>query len=254
MGEGPSILLIHGTGASTHSWRELAPLLARDFTVLALDLPGHGFTECPPQRRLSLPAMASAVAALAESIGLRPLAVVGHSAGVAVALRCCLDSTMVPQSVISINGALMPFRGPAGYLFPPLAKLLFVNPLTPRIFARGAGNRERVVRLIRGTGSELDEPGISLYARLFRSPAHVAATLGMMANWDLYRFVRDLPALDLPLFLMAGENDQAVAPGDAERIAKLVSRAQVLPLPGLGHLAHEEDPVGVAEVIKRVLA
>ena len=44
MGQGPVALLLHGTGSATHSWRDLAPLLARDFTVVAPDLPGHGFT------------------------------------------------------------------------------------------------------------------------------------------------------------------------------------------------------------------
>lgn len=253
MGEGPPILLLHGTGASTHSWRGLAPLLAGDFTVIAPDLPGHGFSECPPQRRLSLPAMAAAVAALVDVLEIRPVAVVGHSAGAAIAIRCCLDASLAPEFLISINGALMPFRGPAGWLFPPLAKLLFVNPLTPRIFARSAGNRERVERLIRGTGSELDQAGIELYARLFRSSGHVAATLGMMANWDLYRFARELPALKAPLHLLVGENDRAVSPGDAERIRRLVSGAQVRRMPRLGHLAHEEDPISVAEAINGIV-
>ena len=55
MGDGPAVVLAHGTGSSTHSWRTLAPLLARRFTVIAPDLPGHGFTEMPETRRLSLP-------------------------------------------------------------------------------------------------------------------------------------------------------------------------------------------------------
>jgi len=46
-GTGPVLLLVHGTGAATHSWRELAPLLARRFTVIAPDLPGPGFTQRP---------------------------------------------------------------------------------------------------------------------------------------------------------------------------------------------------------------
>ena len=45
MGSGPVLLLAHGTGAATHSWRGLAPLLAQHFTVVAPDLPGHGYTE-----------------------------------------------------------------------------------------------------------------------------------------------------------------------------------------------------------------
>lgn len=254
MGEGPPLLLIHGTGASTHSWRRLAPLLAGQFTVIAMDLPGHGFTECPARRRLSLPAMAAAVAALVDALRVRPAAVVGHSAGAAILIRCCLDGTLSPGSVISINGALLPFRGAAGYLFPPLAKLLFVNPLMARVLARSAADRERVVRLIRGTGSELDDEGIDLYARLFASPAHVAATLGMMANWDLHRFARDLPDLQVPLRLITAENDKAVSPSEAERVCSMVRNGRLLRLDGLGHLAHEEDPTGVAELIAELAA
>jgi len=247
MGEGPTILLIHGTGASTHSWRGVAPLLADGFRVVAPDLPGHGFTERLPRQRLSLPGMAAAVASLVDHLSLEPVAVVGHSAGAAIAVRCCLDAALAPASVISVNGALLPFRGSAGFLFPSLAKLLFLNPLTPRVLARSAGSRERVVRLIRGTGSELDETGIELYARLFSNPAHVSATLGMMANWDLRRLCRELPELRARLLLIVGERDEAVAPADAERVRTMMPGARIERLPGLGHLAHEEDAKAVAQ-------
>ncbi len=66
MGEGPPLLLIHGTGAATHSWRGLMPMLARHFTVIAPDLPGHGFTQSPPAHRLSLPGMASDLSQLLQ--------------------------------------------------------------------------------------------------------------------------------------------------------------------------------------------
>ena len=249
MGEGPAVLLVHGTGASTHSWRSLAPLLARRFTVIAPDLPGHGFTDCPPRRRLSLPEMARAVASLIDELAVEPRLVVGHSAGAAILLRCCLDASLTPDAAISVNGALLPFRGTAGYLFPPLAKLLFLNPLMPRIFARSAASQERVARLIDGTGSRLDDAGIELYGRLFTNSAHVAATLGMMAHWDLNRLHRDLPDLRLPLLLIAAENDLAVSPDDAERVCRMVPSARVARLSGLGHLAHEEDADAVARLI-----
>eukprot|EP01035_Chromulina_nebulosa_P062926 gene62926-86075_t len=64
MGTGPALLLVHGTGAATHSWRDLAPILAERFTVIAPDLPGHGFSDCPPAHLLSLPAMAQGLASL----------------------------------------------------------------------------------------------------------------------------------------------------------------------------------------------
>jgi magnesium chelatase accessory protein len=250
MGRGAPILLIHGTGASSHSWRTLAPVLATRYDVIVPDLPGHGFTSTPPRRKLSLPAMVEATAALVSALQVRPVLAVGHSAGAAILIRCCLDGRLAPDALISVNGALLPFRGAAGFLFPPLAKLLFLNPLAPRMVARGAHDHERVVRLIRDTGSELDEVGIELYARLFRSPSQVAATLGMMAHWDLHRLARDLPGLELPLLLLVGENDGAVSPDDAERVAGRVTGARVERLPGLGHLAHEEDPAAVAASIE----
>ncbi|MBY6204881.1 alpha/beta fold hydrolase BchO [Halomonas denitrificans] len=249
MGRGPVALLVHGTGASTHSFRTLAPRLAQRYTVVMPDLPGHGFTERRRHEGLSLPNMARAVAELADALALEPTLVVGHSAGAAILLRCCLDGTLAPEAAVAINGALLPFRGAAGFLFPPLAKLLFLNPLVPRVFARSARDRERVVRLIRGTGSVLDDSGIDLYARLFASPRHVAATLGMMANWNLHRLTADLSTLTLPLLLVVGEDDEAVDPADAERVRRRLPAARIARLPGLGHLAHEEDADAVAEAV-----
>ena len=87
MGQGPVMLLLHGAGAATHSWRDLAPRLARDFTVVAPDLPGHGFTQTPNAAGLSLNGMARGVTSLLKALDLRPQLAVGHSAGAAIALR-----------------------------------------------------------------------------------------------------------------------------------------------------------------------
>ena len=59
----PWLVLLHGTGSSTHSWRDVAPLLAQQYSVLALDLPGHAFTSMPRAAEQSLPGMARHVAA-----------------------------------------------------------------------------------------------------------------------------------------------------------------------------------------------
>ena len=89
MGEGPVLLLIHGTGAATHSWRHLAPLLAAHFKVVAIDLPGHGFSDPAPSSRVaSLPGMARALGELLQTLDLDCAIVVGHSAGGAIACAC----------------------------------------------------------------------------------------------------------------------------------------------------------------------
>ena len=66
----PVLLLLHGTGAATHSWRSLAPLLAEHFRVVAPDLPGHGFTSGRPSGGLAMPAVARSVSDLMGALAL----------------------------------------------------------------------------------------------------------------------------------------------------------------------------------------
>lgn len=246
---GPSLVLLHGTGAATHSWRGLVPLLAPYFSIVSLDLPGHGFTQRPPQTLLSLPGMAAGVCELLKVLDVHPDMVAGHSAGAAVMLRMALDCKMSPKGLVSLNGALKPYGGSAASWLSPLAKLLFVNPFMPRFFAWQAGNKTAVERLIRNTGSTIDAEGIEQYRILVSNPDHVAGALGMMANWQLDPLARDLRILDVPLLLVAGKNDKAIKSDDAFDVRAMTKNAKVEIMRGLGHLAHEEAPDQVAEII-----
>jgi len=248
-GQGPDLLLIHGTGAATHSWRGLFPLLRKDFRVVAPDLPGHGFTEAPDRRRLSLDAMAADLSDLLEVLEVRPAVAVGHSAGAAILARMCLDGSIDPRLLVSLNGALLPFRGVAGRFFSPLAKVLAATSMFPTLFATRASNRAVVERLLRGTGSAVDEEGVEFYWRLVQSAGHCAAALGMMANWDLEPLMRALPKLRPQLDLIVGERDRTVDPNVSRRVSGRVPGARLVPLPGLGHLAHEEAPQRMMEII-----
>jgi len=251
MGDGPAILLLHGTGASTHSWGRLAPLLAEHFTVVAPDLPGHGFNSAVASNRLSLPGMARSLNRLLGTLEIEPALAVGHSAGAAISVRMCLEGYIAPRALVSLNGAFLPFDGLAGHLFPTMAKLLFLNPLAPRVFAWGASDRSRIEKLIKETGSAIDGTGVDLYQRLFRDRRHVAGALGMMANWNLDALNHDLSKLTAPLTLVVGTADKTVPPSTADEVRKVLPTATVNTLPGLGHLAHEESPEAVAEIILR---
>ena len=253
MGLGPVLLLLHGTGSSTHSWRMLAPLLARDFTVVAPDLPGHGFSRPPSSGDgYTLPSVASSVAAMLRPLGLpSPHLVAGHSAGAAIACRMCLDGHIAPDAVISLNGALLPFMGIASELFGPMARALARSWVASRAFATLAGTRPSVDRLLRATGSRIDADGARFYARLASNPAHVAGALGLMANWDLRGLGRDLRKLSTDLILIVGDNDKMIPPSDAMRVRSWLPRAEIIRLTGLGHLAHEEKPAEIATLIGR---
>jgi len=249
MGTGPVVLLLHGTGAATHSWRDLAPLLAAHFTVVAPDLPGHGFTEAPIWPRMSLPAMAGALAALLDALDLAPSLVIGHSAGAAIGIEMCRTGRIAPLGLISLNGALLPMRGVVTHMFSPIAKLFAMNPLVPRLFAWRAKDPAIVRRLLAGTGSTIDAAGQAQYATLVRSSGHAAAALTMMANWDLDPIEAALPNFTPRLLLVTGANDRSIPPREAERIARMVPGAQLVSMPQLGHLAHEEAPGDTAAII-----
>jgi magnesium chelatase accessory protein len=254
LGEGPVMLLLHGTGAATHSWRDLAPLLASDFTIVAPDLPGHGFTTGRPAGGLTMPAMARAIGDLLDALALRPQIIVGHSAGAAIAVRMALDRLADPGAIVGLAAALLPFPGFGAALFPTLARLLFVNPFAPHLFAgiaRSGGETARF--LLRSTGSRIDAAGIACYERLFGCPGHCAGALAMMADWDLDHLARDLPRLAAPLRLIHGEADRAIPLARAREAAALVADGQLTVLPGLGHLAHEERPAEVAAIVRTLV-
>ena len=249
MGQGPRLLLLHGTAASTHSFRALAPLLAPHFTLLIPDLPGHAFTEMPPGGRLSLPVMRDLLRALLGAMGFVPELAAGHSAGAAVLCRTALDAAEFrPRRIVSLNGALLPFGGVTGRIAPGLARALYANPIAPRVFAFLAGE-DSVRRLIGNMGSKIDRDGVRQYRTLMANPGHVAAALGMMTHWDLDGLAADLPRLPVPLTLVTAASDRAVPPATAAAVRAILPSADIVALKGVGHLAHEEKPALVADAL-----
>lgn len=241
MGDGPVALLLHGTGAATHSWRGLAPLLMPHFTVVSVDLPGHGFTGA--LRRAGPTEVATGLAALMAALDLAPALTIGHSAGAAIALTMAEKQLAPPQAIISLGGALLPFPGMAGRLFPAMARMLFVNPLVPELFAMRARVPGEVAAFLhRSTGSRIDARGIALYERLLRTSGHIGGALALMANWDLEPLQAAMPKLDLPILLAHGANDKTIPPATSRTIAARLPQGEALILPDLGHLAHEEAP------------
>lgn len=253
-GDGPLLLLLHGTGASLHSWQALAAELQGRHTLLSLDLPGHARSGPLPARRRSLAGMAAALAELLRALQVRPHAVIGHSAGAALMVQLALDGHLDGARLIGLNAALLPFDGWAGFLFPPLARLLALNPVVPWLAAWRAQDPAAVRRLIAATGSRLGDDGVARYAALLRQPSHVAGVLSMMADWDLQALQAALPRLQRPLHLLVATHDGTVPPAQAERLAaRWPQWVHLHRLPGLGHLAHEEAPARVAAALAPLL-
>ena len=245
----PVCLLLHGTGAATHSWRDIIPLLAKDYDVIALDLPGHGFTRPTISRQVSLPKMAASIGVLLEELEASPALIVGHSAGAAIGLQLMLDKCWkIP--LVGLNPALIPFPGLAAKLFPQLAKMLFTNPFVSRIFARWArypGETEKFLR--RSTGSRIDPAGALYYGHLFSRSGHCDGAIRMMANWRLEELQNRLTEIETPVLLVHGQKDNAIPKSAVQGAADLIAQSTIEEVANVGHLAHEEDPEQLAQII-----
>jgi magnesium chelatase accessory protein len=249
LGSGPVLLLLHGTGASGHSFRALAPLLARRFTVVIPDLPGHAFSSLPGRFEPSLANMAVALGALVRGLGLEVDVAVGHSAGAALLVQMALSGAIAPRLLVGLASALVPFRGFAGALFPPLARVLARSAIAPWVAAVQARDPKSLERIVHGTGSTLDARGLALYQRLASRPGHVANVLAMLARWDLEPLYAALPSLRTPCLLLAGERDLAVPVSQQREVAARIPGARLQVLASAGHLLHEERPEEVARLI-----
>jgi magnesium chelatase accessory protein len=247
VGAGPVVLLLHGAGGATHSFRHLIPLLIPHYRIVALDLPGQGLSVLGARGRCGLDSVAEDIAALIHHQGWQPFAIIGHSAGAAIAQR--LAEILPLNAVIGINSALGAFEGLEGWLFPVMAKALALTPFVPSLFSKLAGTPTQVRQLIATTGSTLDEEGLVLYLHLMQKPAHVGATLAMMAQWNLTPFLRRLKDQKVPSLLLSATNDRAVPPAVSARAAQVMPNATWHDIAGYGHLVHEEAAELVAAPI-----
>ena len=255
-GQGETILLLHGAGGSVHSFRDMIPMLAVRYRVVAVDLPGQGFTRLGARHRSGLREMSEDLAALCVQENWQPVAVVGHSAGAALALQ--LSKTLLSPrghspDIVGINAALDNFSGVAGTVFPVLAKVLATLPFTARIFSATAKNPTRIQSLIAGTGSDIGPEGLRCYHALVQDRDHADATLLMMSQWSLDDLLNDLPAITSRTLLIAAKNDKTVPWKVSERASSRIPDAQLITLEHLGHLAHEEAPELVVNDILQFL-
>ncbi len=253
-GEGPTVLLLHGAGAASHSWRHVLPMLSKSFRVVAPDLPGHGFTRLGARNRSGLVPMSEDLLHLCDELGLPPDAIIGHSAGAAIAMQMAEIAADPPKALLGVNGAFGSFKGIAGWLFPALAQVLAISPLAPDIISRLLRSESRVRALLESTGSRIDDETVGHYQRLVCDRDHVNGTLCMMAQWQVGALLADTDLQDLSILFLVGEDDRTVPPAVSHQASNHISSARVLSIPSAGHLLHEEAPERVAAEVEKFLA
>jgi haloacetate dehalogenase len=185
-GAGPPLLLLHGYPQTHVAWHRVAPMLARQFTLILPDLRGYGRSRGPApdaeHRRFSKRAMAQDMAAMMSALGHERFRVAGHDRGARVGYRLCLDH---PERVerfaaIDIIPTLDMWEGMnadkalASYHWTFLA---VPSPVPERLI--GADPEFYIGHLLErwaGRPDALDPAAVAAYLGQFRDPAVVAAT------------------------------------------------------------------------------
>ena len=244
LGNGPVVLLVHGTGGSSHSWGPCAAALSQKFTVIVTDLPGHGFTAVSTaveraRNIYAIDGMARALQQLLDTLRVQPVIAAGHSAGVPVLLRMALQRGIAPARIVGLCAALV--APPTWYvsLIAPIIGSVVESDAMALSAAKLAAGTRIVRSMLNGTGSVLTAEQLSRYELLCGLPAHVHAALSMMARWDLPTLMRDLSTLETPLEIIAGRRDRWVLEAPLRRAVASIRGARYRVEEG-GHLLLEE--------------
>lgn len=179
----PTLVLLHGFGASIESWFDVHPLLAAKFPVVRLDLLGHGFSDKPRNGDYSPRGHARIVAGALEKLGLKRVVLVGHSLGGAIALLIHIDSLTKPKS-FDIAGLVLIASG--GYAQEVLPFFIETLRFAPTRFLSGlipAEQRARyVLEQLFFDKSRVTAERVRRYARFMTLPGYHKAMVQTALN------------------------------------------------------------------------
>ena len=253
-GTGPTIVLLHGTAGATHTWRTVFPLLTRVADVIAVDLPGHGFTTGATTTDLSLEGMATAVTSLLRALAVRPGIAVGHSAGAAVLLQLAASShETAPEFVIGVNSALVSINALGQMLLPASRSFFDLAPVRAGMAAL-LQNGALARALLRSTGTPLDPAQETRYVSLLADETRVTSVLRMMTRWDLAALQRTFARTHIPVTLVHSRNEPWVPFEALLEATRALPMRSVVDMTPAGHLIPDEKPVALADVIMSALA
>lgn len=244
-GAGPAIVLIHGFGGHTYSYRHLIPTLSVDHRVITVDLKGYGYSERDAHAGLSLTAQVSMLKGLLDKRGVARATFVGHSMGGGVAQRFAVAyPDMVDALVLaaSVNG-----EAPAGRrVLPPGPLLKLAVPLLAKFAA---------TRMLRGSFYDpamLTDEVRDEYMRPIRIIGSMDGLIAIMRDGAADLPV-DLARITQPVLLLYGAHDKLVPPTVGREIQKRVPQARMVVVEKAGHLLLEEQPLACESAIRDFL-
>jgi pimeloyl-ACP methyl ester carboxylesterase len=254
VGQGPVVLLIHGIGDCSDTWRELIPRLAQEHTVIAPDLLGHGRSD-KPRADYSVAAYANAMRDLLSVLGVARATVVGHSLGGGVAMQFAYQyPERCERLVLVSSGGVCPEVHP----LLRLASAPNIDLLLPLMQAPGTRLATRAVfALLKRLGTDLGRDSEHLLQVFDALPDATSRrafvrTLRSVVDWRgqaITMLDRCYLTRGMPTLLLWGARD-AVIPFHHAQIAHAAmpgSRLEVFEQ--AGHFPHQNDPARFLDVL-----
>jgi pimeloyl-ACP methyl ester carboxylesterase len=243
----PTLVLLHGFGASVFSWREVMEPLSEIGTVMAFDRPAFGLTERPlpgewvGESPYGAEAQVELTVGLLDELGVERAILVGNSAGGTIALLTALTYPQRVQALVLVDPAVYNHGGWMG-----IVRFLANTPQMQRI-------GPLVARSIRGWGMDFGRSA-------WHDPSKITAEVWegylkplQAENWDrgLWEMVRAsqshnlaerLAEIRMPCLVITGDDDRIVPTEQSIRLAHELPDAELVVIPDCGHIPHEECP------------
>lgn len=247
-GEGPALVLVHGTPSSAYLWRDVIPELASERTVYAYDLLGYGSSEKRDGQDVSLGAQTRLLAQLLDHWELEQPAIVGHDFGGAITLRTHLLERR-PFSAIALLDPVA--LGPWGS---PFFRLVRDNV---RVFQQipAAIHQAIVAAYLRGAFyKQMSDEALAPHVEAWLGAEGQDAFYRQIAQAD-QRFTDEVEpfygGITAPVLILWGEEDGWIPAETGQRLQALIPRAQLQLIPAAGHFLQEDAPEAVARHLAR---
>jgi pimeloyl-ACP methyl ester carboxylesterase len=257
-GQGPAVLLLHGIGDSSRTWLDLIPRLARDHTVIAPDLLGHGASD-KPRADYSVAAYANGMRDLLGVLDIDRVTVLGHSLGGGVAMQFAYqfpDRTerlvLVSSGGVSreVNPVLRALSLPGAEIALQSLGLPFVRAqlgLLPRVARLRGGSLEGDARdLLRIIDGFPDPTARAAFARTLRSAVDWRGQVITMMD-------RCYLAAGMPTLIVWGDRDPVVPVRHARLAHDAMPGSRMEIFSGAGHFPFHTDPDRFLHVLRHFL-
>ena len=247
-GRGPPVVFLHGLGASMYAWRKnLAPVAAAGYRVIAFDNRGFGFSD-KPATGYDNASYARLTVALLDSLHLPDAVLIGHSMGGAIAAEVAIAHPERVRGLVLISSAGLGARQP------PLFHVGRWPVVGPLLFAfRGRGLTERLLEATYADPSKVADADVDQYYAPVAEPEYGRSLRAVLREFRFDGLAGRLDHIAAPTLVLWGEADRLIPIALGRALAAGIPRAAFLSVPRAGHAVQEEAPEEVNRLLIRFL-